>query len=202
MDFIKNKKIIAIVVILVILFTISIISFKRNNTKTSYDEYINEIFVEDENLEVITDSQYTNNTQRYIVVEIKGEVVNPDVYQLEEGSIIKDLIEIAGGLTDKANISNINRAKKLQNHELIIVNNNEQPITSQLQNNVIQDDIININLATLEQLKTISGIGDVKAQSIIDYREKNNGFKSIDEIKNIDGIGEKTFEKIKDKITF
>ena len=63
------------------------------------------------------------------------------------------------------------------------------------------DRLVNINSANLEELKKISGVGDVKAQSIIEYREKNGGFKSIDEIKNIDGIGEKTFEKIKDKIT-
>lgn len=62
------------------------------------------------------------------------------------------------------------------------------------------NNMVNINSATLEQLKTLNGIGDSKAKNIIEYREKNGGFKSIEDIKNVTGIGEKMFEKIKDKI--
>ena len=111
---------------------------------------------------------------------------------------------MAGGLTKEADISRINRAKKLQNHELVVIGNiNDKENTSMTEESseAENDRLVNINSANLEELKKISGVGDVKAQSIIEYREKNGGFKSIDEIKNIDGIGEKTFEKIKDKIT-
>ena len=147
------------------------------------------------------------NSNSKIVVEIKGEVMNPDVYTLNEGSIIKDLIEVAGGLTQEADISNINRAKEIKNHELIIIRNiNDTDIEEQEQvedyeiNEESDDERISINDSDLSKLKEIPGIGEVKANAIILYREENNGFKSIDELKNVDGIGEKTFEKIKDRI--
>ena len=147
-----------------------------------------------------------------IIVEIKGEVAKPDVYQLEEGSIIKDLIDMAGGVTEEADLSRINRAEELLNHELIIIGNiNDETESSVVQNNSTYSSngnnsdkgstLININTADLEQLKGITGIGNIKAQSIIDYREANGGFKSLEELKNVDGIGDKTFEKIKEQIT-
>ena len=97
-------------------------------------------------------------------------------------------------------------------HELIIIGNiNDETESSVVQNNSTYSSngnnsdkgstLININTADLEQLKGITGIGNIKAQSIIDYREANGGFKSLEELKNVDGIGDKTFEKIKEQIT-
>lgn len=204
MEKLKNKKIIALIVVLIILFTVSVMMYGRNKEKVFQDEYMDNIFVEEEEKEILVEVGDTKANKSYIVVEVKGEVTRPDVYELEEGSIVKELIDMAGGLTKEADISRINRAKKLQNHELVVIGN----INDKENMNMIEesseaeyDGLININSANLEELKKISGVGDVKAQSIIEYREKNGGFKSIDEIKNIDGIGEKTFEKIKDKIT-
>ena len=204
MEKLKNKKTIALIVVLIILFTASVMTYGRNKEKVFQDEYMDNIFVEEEEKEVLVEVGDTEANKSYIVVEVKGEVTRPDVYELEEGSIVKELIDMAGGLTKEADISRINRAKKLQNHELVVIGN----INDKENMNMIEesseaeyDGLININSANLEELKKISGVGDVKAQSIIEYREKNGGFKSIDEIKNIDGIGEKTFEKIKDKIT-
>lgn len=204
MEKLKNKKTIALIVVLIILFTVSVMMYGRNKEKVFQDEYMDNIFVEEEEKEILVEVGDTKENKSYIVVEVKGEVTRPDVYELEEGSIVKELIDMAGGLTKEADISRINRAKKLQNHELVVIGN----INDKENMNMIEesseaeyDGLININSANLEELKKISGVGDVKAQSIIEYREKNGGFKSIDEIKNIDGIGEKTFEKIKDKIT-
>ena len=204
MEKLKNKKTIALIVVLIILFTVSVMTYGRNKEKVFQDEYMDNIFVEEEEKEVLVEVGDTEANKSYIVVEVKGEVTRPDVYELEEGSIVKELIDMAGGLTKEADISRINRAKKLQNHELVVIGNiNDKENTNMIEESseAEYDGLININLANLEELKKISGVGDVKAQSIIEYREKNGGFKSIDEIKNIDGIGEKTFEKIKDKIT-
>lgn len=211
MDKFKDKKVIATIIVLTILFISSIILYGKNNNKVFSDKYMQNIFVDSD--EQISDNSISNmetlvtNEEKLdvpmIFVEIKGEVLIPDVYELQEGSIVKDLIEKAGGLTSEANITNINRAKKLQNYELVIISNINDENNNTVFNEVIieSNGLININLADINELKKITGIGDVKAQSIIEYREKNGGFKSVDEIKNVDGIGEKTFEKIKEKIT-
>lgn len=219
----KNKKAIAIIVILIIIFSVSLLTYGRNKKNVFKDEYMNNIFIEedeniiegtsyydDSDIEVVKINNNENNesetqeVKNKIVVEIKGEVVKPDVYLLDEGSIIKDLIDIADGLTDEADISNINRAKELSNHELIIIyniNDEERENTNYaLENDTESNNIININTATESELQNIPGVGEVKAKSIIIYREKNGGFKKIEEIKSVDGIGEKTFEKIKEFI--
>lgn len=212
MERLKNKKIISIIIVAILIFISSIILYGKNEDKVFVDNYMDDIFV-DTNEEVVfsntdtVENILTNKDEKIdipmIFVEIKGEVLKPDVYELQEGSIVKDLIEEAGGLTEEADISNINRAKKLQNHELIVIHNINDKDTAPVLNEIVieSNGLININLADINDLQKITGIGQVKAESIIEYREKNGGFKSIDEVKNVDGIGEKTFEKIKEKIT-
>ncbi|SCJ90092.1 ComE operon protein 1 [uncultured Clostridium sp.] len=212
----RDKKVIAITIVLTILFISSVILYGKNRNKIFSNQNMNNIFVDsDEELTNISEDNSIDNKEilvrnekekvevAKIFVEVKGEVLRPDVYELEENSIVKDLIEIAGGLKEEADISNINRAKKLKNNELVIIPNiNDKSSTTIINEISIESDgLININFADISELKKITGIGEVKAQSIIDYREKSGGFKSIDEIKNVDGIGERTFEKIKDEIT-
>ena len=217
----KNKKIIGLAIITIIIFIVSIFLYKQKSSNAFKEEYMTEIFEEESNdnmeytetleedTSIINEDSIDRNK---IIVEIKGEVAKPDVYQLEEGSIIKDLIDMAGGVTEEADLSRINRAEELLNHELIIIGNiNDETESSVVQNNSTYSSngnnsdkgstLININTADLEQLKEITGIGNIKAQSIIDYREANGGFKFLEELKNVDGIGDKTFEKIKDQIT-
>lgn len=230
MDSLKNKKVIGIIIVLFITVTVSLLTYGKNRNNVFKDEYMQNIFIEEESISVEKENSNTNylketeeennkgiiensddnsnlatSSNNKIVVEIKGEVMNPDVYTLSEGSIIKDLIEVAGGLTKEADISNINRAKEISNHELIIIRNiNDVNIEMEVENNEVNEESddgkISINDSDISKLKEIPGIGEVKANSIILYREKNNGFKSIEELKNVDGIGEKTFEKIKDSI--
>ena len=230
MEALKNKKVIGIIIALFITVTISLLTYGKNKNNVFKDEYMQNIFIDEENISVEKDnsnSEYLKETEEEhnnlviensndnsnlqtssnntIVVEIKGEVMKPDVYTLSEGSIIKDLIEMAGGLTEEADISNINRAKEINNHDLIIIRNiNDVNIDIEAENNEVNEESgdgkISINDSDISKLKEIPGIGEVKANSIISYREKNNGFKSIEELKNVDGIGEKTFEKIKDNI--
>ena len=218
----KNKKIIGLAIVSIIIFITSIFLYKQNSSNAFKEKYMTEIFTEESSDNIENDSSKKENIvmrnennldKNKIVVEIKGEVVRPDVYHLEEGSIIKDLIDMAGGVTEEADLSCINRAEELVNHELIIIGNiNDETTSSVVQNISISSGsstdnsnksstLININTADLEELKQITGIGDIKAQSIIDYREANGGFKSLEELKNVDGIGDKTFEKIKDEIT-
>lgn len=228
MDSFKNKKVIGIIIFLFITVTVSLLTYGKNRNNVFKDKYMQNIFIDEEsisvensNYEYLNESEKENNkvfsedskenkylqtsSNSTIVVEIKGEVMKPDVYTLSEGSIIKDLIEMAGGLTNEADISNINRAKEINNHDLIIIRNiNDVNMETEIENNEVNEESndgkISINNSDISKLKEIPGVGEVKANSIILYREKNNGFKSIEELKNVDGIGEKTFEKIKDSI--
>lgn len=216
-NYLKNikKRNIIILFLGIILLAISLYLYRDNKSKVFMDEYMEDIFVEEAVTtlsEEYTTTDYISKEKEVkntIVVEIKGEVKNPDVYKMEEGSIIKDLIEKAGGLTPEANIDKINRAAKLNPNQLIIIpniNNIEENTLGEsalIHSNPNESgkELININTASLEELTKINGIGEVKAKSIIEYREQNGSFKSIEEIKNIKGIGEKTFEKLKDSIT-
>lgn len=225
-DFLKDKKKTGICVVLVIVVIAAGILYcssgfkelNKNDTETIFiddgkSDISNDSSEESSSDEVSQEKNYSNNKneskEKNITVEIKGEVKKPDVYILKENSIVKDLIDEAGGLTENADITNINRAKQLQNHELVYISNKNDvsqgtvQAASTPQNSAASNaqSTVNINSATAEELKTLNGIGDSKAKSIIEYRDKNGGFKSIDDIKNVDGIGEKMFEKIKDSIT-
>lgn len=208
-----NARIIAIFILGVVFLLSSLFLYYKNKSKIFKDEYMNNIYVESEsNNETVNSSvnvfssnvDTENQKKSLIIVEIKGEVKNPDVYEIEDGSIIRDLINLAGGLTGEANTDGINRAEKLRGNQLIVIPNKSDiasgNIINQNSSTTNNSSVININTAPLEELKKITGVGDVKAQSIIDYRDKNGGFKSVEELKNIDGIGSKVFEKIKDQV--
>ncbi len=223
-ELLKDKKKLGILSMLFIVVIILIGLYVKSGFKELKKNDTESIFVDD-NIDSDVSSDKPANTgnnnklnsknskeqivtakNKNIVVEIKGEVRKPDVYTMNENSIVKDLIDMSGGLTENADLSNINRAKKLQDHELIYISNKNdesketQTINSNSSNKDSLEKKININNATLDQLKTLSGIGDSKAKSIIEYREKNGGFKSIEEIKNVSGIGDNMFERIKEQI--
>ncbi len=199
-----NKKI-GIIAILVIILVVCLSTYIKSGKDKLVKNDNTSIFVEEENQNINEDEKIEKLKDKNIVVEIKGEVKKPDVYELNDESIVKDVIEIAGGLTEEADISNINRAQKLKNHELIYIHNKSEvkENVSYAQNTVTTSNNsgkININCAQLEELKNLNGIGEAKAKRIIEYRENIGVFNSIEDIKNIDGIGEKSFEKLKDQI--
>ncbi len=131
-----------------------------------------------------------------LFVDIDGAVNNPGVYEFKDGSRVNDAIITAGGLKSNAYTKNLNKARLLNDGEKIYILNVDEISEISSENS----KLININTASKEMLMTIPGIGKVYAQRIIDYRNKKS-FGSIEEIKNIDGIGEKIFEKIKEFIT-
>lgn len=149
-----------------------------------------------------------------IKVDIKGAIKNPKVYTLKRGSRVEDLIKKAGGLTKNADTIRVNLSKKLIDEEVVYIYSKGEKskegcwdfsqgcIDLSLQNNNSKKDNkkVNINKANKEELKTLSGIGDSKADAIIKYREENGGFKSIKDLENVSGIGEKTISKFIDKV--
>lgn len=144
-----------------------------------------------------------------IKVDVKGAVVRPGLYMAKPDDRVLDLIEQAGSFTEEANQNGVNLAQRVEDQMVIYVPTIGEEATttvnaSSLGNSegaVAQDGKININQATAAELETITGIGPSKANAILQYREENGTFKSIEELKNISGIGDKTFEKLKDEIT-
>ena len=138
-----------------------------------------------------------------ILVYVSGAVKNPDVYALPPNSIVKDAMNAAGGPTDDTDLDRINLAAPLSDGMQVHFPRKGEPAASSgpPSSGAPAGAPININTATLEELDTLSGIGPVIAQAIIDYRQANGPFTSIEQIKDVRGIGDALFEKIKDRIT-
>ena len=138
----------------------------------------------------------------YIYTHITGEIKKPGVYKMKAGTRMDDLVKEAGGLTEDADIDLINLSEKLVDEERIIVpakGASEADETSHAASSV-QTKKININTADLYELTSIPSVGEKTAQKIIDYREKKK-FKKIEDIMNIEGIGENKFKNMKDYIS-
>ncbi|OPJ63790.1 helix-hairpin-helix domain-containing protein [Clostridium oryzae] len=216
----NQKKIIGSIVIAIIIVILTMVSFINSRNQSNNNE---DIFVEteqgdntgEEKDNYASNKNYTQNMQTTseIKVEIKGEIKKPGVYTMEQNSRLQDLIYKAGGFKKNADKENIpSLAKKLMDEECIVIynkkeghNNKSVAVINNSTDKSIEvgaaQEVININTADLDGLQKIPGVGPVTAQNIIDYREKSGGFKNVQDITNVDRIGEKTFEKMKDSIT-
>lgn len=141
-----------------------------------------------------------------LFVDIGGAVVSPGVYQVAEDTRLYQVIEMAGGLTEDADTDSVNRASFVEDGQKIIIpvkgaaSGSVPEDGSASSSGITPDGLVNINTASLEELKTLSGIGDVTAQKIIDYRS-SNAFRNKEDIMSVNGIGNGIFQKIKDRIT-
>ncbi|WP_258535637.1 helix-hairpin-helix domain-containing protein [Bacillus sp. 03113] len=142
-----------------------------------------------------------------MMVDVKGAVQHPGIFEAKPGDRVMDIITKAGGLRENANKDSVNFALKVVDEMVIYIPEigevQEQQITSIENPGNVQDGSgkVNLNKANEEELQTIPGIGPSKAAAIIEYRESNGPFKKIEDLQSISGIGEKTFEKLKDHIT-
>lgn len=210
-------------VVLVVIVLITILLFKNSpKIKKSQDSAI---------VKKTSSIKKTSSEKENIVeykIDIKGEVLNPGIYTMKSSSRVIDCIEKAGGLTENANTTVINLSKKITDEMVIIIYSNAEvasfketkKIEEQVQEKCRQKDenslkndacitpdtktttsLVSINTATVEELSTLSGIGEAKAKQIIEYRTQNGPFKTIEDIKEVPGIGENIFAQIKDSIT-
>ena len=147
------------------------------------------------------------NKEDKIAVYVSGAVKNPGVYYLDINSRIYNLLDICGGVEENADISKLNLAQKLNDSDKIEVpikkesfeGQNDDEELEELKENDGKSSKVNINTATLEELKTLNGIGEATARKIIDYRSENE-FEEIEDIMNVPGIGESKFNNIKENI--
>ena len=223
--YIEKYKIIVFTIVIILLIGAIVYSIvKTNKVEVTEDIEIKEE-VKEEKEEIFIEK---------LKVDIKGQVLNPGVYELDNNSRIIDVINKAGGLLDTANTEYINLSKKIKDEMIIIIySNNEIEKFKETKKEIIyieyecicpdnindscinesdtvntngivkensSDNKVSINLGTLEELMTLSGIGESKAKSIIEYREKNGEFKNLEDLMNVSGIGESAYSKIKDNI--
>ncbi|MCA0986113.1 helix-hairpin-helix domain-containing protein [Guptibacillus algicola] len=170
-----------------------------SSEKVENDFLIEEAVVEEEEN---GNEEVREKEPEYIMVDVKGAVVKPGVYELKSDARVKDIITRAGGFLEEADQTQLNLAGKVVDEMMIYV-----PVIgegaggSELSSVEANSGLISINKATLSELQELPGIGPAKAEAIIAYREEQGGFSTIDDLKEISGIGEKTFEKLKDLIT-
>ena len=159
-------------------------------------------------------------TVQVISIYICGEVRNPGIYEAPKGVMLNEIIEDAGGLTERASVNNINLVYQIESNMSIYIPSEEEISKGFSGGDVIRQDgvyvwggssggssdsgstviqTVNINTATLDELKSLPGIGEVTAQAIVDYR-KNTPFQSIEDVKNVTGIGDSKYNRIKDYI--
>ena len=144
--------------------------------------------------------------QDLITVDVKGAVKSPGIYDLPVGSRVNDAVQKAGGLTEEAASKSLNLAQKVSDEALVYVPAKGEEVASEktgsgTASSTSKEKKVNINKASLEELKQVKGLGGKRAQDIIDHRETNGKFKSVDELKKVSGIGAKTIEKLKEYVT-
>ena len=151
---------------------------------------------------VLGNNKKEPNVNITVAIHIKGEVRKPGYYEFDYGSRVKDAIDKAGGVTKEANLDGVNLAAKLRDGEEIIIPSKSEDVSSEktAQTTLLNDKKVNINAADTVELCTLEGIGENIASLIIEYRNRNGAFRSVEDIKKVKGIGEAKFENIKDSI--
>lgn len=163
-----------------------------------------EVKLETKNISPVVKNDVEVNSE--VVIDISGEVIKPGVYRLENGSRMDDVLIKAGGFGLKADRDwvnkNLNRAEKVYDGQKIYIPKVGEVLSSSSYKveSSSGNKIIRINSASVDELDRLDGVGPSIAKRIIDYREENRGFKSVEELKLVPGIGDKMFEKIKDEI--
>ena len=154
---------------------------------------------------VMAEKTEESTTQETVIfVDIKGAVKNPGVYQMKVGDRVKDALDAAGGLTDEADSQKVNLAKRLEDQMAIVVpkvgEEAEEIPAGETRKEATKEGKVNINTATVEELKTLKGVGEKKAEAIIEYRKKNGSFQTKEDLMKVRGIGKKLFESFQERI--
>ena len=202
----KNQKIIIFIIIIIISIGMLYFIYSKNQIKETTS-------IEDEILISNSTEKEESEKQEQVIIHITGSVKNPGIVKRKEGSRIEDAIEAAGGLTENADITNVNLAYVLDDGIKIKIPSvtdediEDEVISENIGENIVEENnetskgnIVNINKATESELQELPGIGSSLASKIIEYRNQNGKFNNIEDIKNVNGIGESKYSSIKDLI--
>jgi len=213
----KYSDYLLLALIVVIIFIIIVVSLKQikiindngfTKLSTNSEDFVDK-GLENDVINNTTNSDILNGKKEIstIKVHIDGDVLNPGVVEIPQDSRLQDAVEEVGGLNEDAVTKNINLASRLEDGQKVYIPSIEEVEES---NNLIKEEDyidnnknakININNAGIEELQKIDGVGPSLANRIYQYRIKNGKFESIDELKNISGIGDKKIDAIRDSIS-
>jgi len=201
-DNIKYLSLLAVVILGFLL----IFLYKGKNQNASLET--NNLFSQNEvsSVEQISSHTSSKESSDFIMVDIKGAVKKAGLYKVKSDYRLDDVIRLAGGMTEEADSKSVNLAQKLVDEMVIYVASKGEGVDLTSKETVQttggeSSAKVNINQADLTELQTLSGIGAKRAQDIIDYREANGNFKTVDELSKISGIGPKSLEKLRDSIS-
>lgn len=198
------------IIITVVILVISIIGLKlflsKNAAKVSQFEEV----VLTDTTDLIAETEKENNDVIKMYVDIKGAVKLPGMYEVTSDMRVLNVIDMAGGLKETADDSQVNFSQRIEDQMVIYIPVEGEELsetviagTNSNTANISKDEEgkINLNQATKEELMTLSGVGEKKAEKIIEYREENGSFKTIEDLKNVNGFGEKSFESLEKYIS-
>lgn len=188
----KQKFLLTFAVILIVIFSVQIVFIL---TGEEPPVFIGTLEESDENMI----KEKVDQEPEVIAVDVKGAVNNPGVYYMNQGDRIGDAIDKAGGTTEEADPDQLNLSLKVYDEMPLYVPKKGESLSEKLLE--INDGKISINQASAEELQELDGIGEAKAKAIVDYRNEKGYFKNTEDIMDVSGIGQKTFDNIKDKIT-
>ncbi|WP_077275329.1 helix-hairpin-helix domain-containing protein [Vagococcus penaei] len=208
------KLISGLIIILAIMITF-FFSKKITNHPEESNHELNQLLVgssqsSQKKAEITKNRVVEQQSDKLWMVDIKGAVKKAGVYQVSDTMRVHDVIQLAGGETDDADMNQINNAEKVSDQMVIYVPKKGETISeitqrvpSKITNNAGSQEMgkVNLNTASLQDLMTLKGVGQKKAEAIIEYRETNNGFQTIEDLKKVKGIGEKTFESLAESVT-
>ena len=200
----KNKYLLITIILVFTLLTVMVINLNANSKEYIVGDTDSSIMQDESIAEDAEEENYEQEENSKVTVFVSGEVLNQRVVELEKGKRLIDAVEICGGLTENADLNAVNLALVLEEegHYIIpaIGDTNVVNATNLNQMNS-SSNLVNINSADIEILKTLPGVGDVLGQRILDKREELGKFTSIDQLNDVSGIGDKKFSDIKDKVT-
>ena len=208
----KNRRLLKVLLVLLAVVVAGVVFSCSANTQPAADE--EQAVIKDETADDADDTDETSSSEEAetesesqttgaICVHVCGSVATPGVYYLNEGARVHEAVEMAGGLTENAASEYINLAGIITDGEQIYIPDKGEIEAGTYESKSIQstdDGLVNINTASEEELMTLPGVGQTKAKAIIEYRDSSGGFAAKEDIMNVSGIAESSYEKIKDYI--
>jgi DNA uptake protein and related DNA-binding proteins len=200
----KNKYLLITIILVFTLLTVMVINLNANSKEYIVGDTDSSIMQDESIAEDAEEENYEQEENSNVTVFVSGEVLNQRVVEIEKGKRLIDAVEICGGLTENADLNAVNLALVLEEegHYIIPAIGDMNVLNATNLNQVnSSSNLVNINSADIELLKTLPGVGDVLGQRILDKREELGKFTSIDQLNDVSGIGDKKFSDIKDKVT-